>query len=257
MKINIYTDTINLPLGTKSLLLYLVKKGAYCEKLDQGDYYIVTYNHKQFHFIGEFCDLVPYGMGVLFSDHANIKKILADSQIEYAVQSRRKKRLLLFATSDGYWNVLQPIKRIIVGDGVSTIGQLLIQQELKHINSAFSHFNFTGDFLARIGNTVLAKGKKRVISNQEFRENGKFTDITANSSEKILLLVKKIMKSLSGMCYIQVEFSISKNQNISIQNIGVKLAPGIFFPMHRKKSTKDGIDVIANLLIQGHEKSRV
>jgi hypothetical protein len=152
--------------------------------------------------------------------------------------------LRFFVTKTGFYNVLLKQQPFVVGDGLSSISNLVIKKySNKHNINIFNP------------NLILSLGKKIIFTECTNITNGAiYKDITQTVNPSFLKLAFKIIDTFPPLSYLSFEL-ITKNyqkkitkDNYIISDVYLSPGPNISFDMYQGKLLQKGVKVLANIL---------
>jgi len=157
--------------------------------------------------------------------------------------------LRFFITKTGFLNVLLKQQPFVVGDGVSSVTELMIK---KYSNQ----FNFNA-------NTVPFKGKKIVFTQcTSFNKGAVYKDITKIIHPSFYTLCQKVINTFPHLSYLGFEL-ITKNykqkmadKNFIISDVYLSPGPNINFSMSNGKTSQKCDKLLVNLLFSNDIQSR-
>jgi hypothetical protein len=246
---NIKLDEINLPYPTKLLVSILIRRGGACQQIENTDLYKVTYKKRNYVFKGDYNPAIPYMYGITLSNKYYWHEIFKNKNISIKQNKfSQREKLSFFITSDFWYNVILQRKTNVIGDGVSTLRQLIQKENLQRIKSQ----NKT---LMPINAIMRENTLRRIISRGKtvsIPGNFEFTEITEKIHPYYLKLAQRIINTFPGLPYICFELftdNISKKGNFYVGNILLSGGMNLFFEAIRGEKRQNSGEMIVNYMI--------
>jgi hypothetical protein len=252
---NIINDNqkIDLSNAMKNIVRVLLKKGGVCKAIPGTKAYSVYLKKNVFNFIDTmFPPAISCVYGILFSNKRYVRNILKQNNIKVAMDKNANESYSVCITKDGYLNVLLKKSPQIVGDGFSSLKELLVKENLRRINNPDSKIkpikinehSFSKEYVP----SYIPKAGEKIVLDlvSDLEEGATFTDVTLSINKRVAHLAKKILSLFPGLPYL----SFNSYDNGTIGDVNLSLNPNIFFTMRNGMKIKKTAEVISDLMIK-------
>ena len=250
MKIN-SIQKINLPFGAKSVISVFLERGGVCEQIYGSNSYSVYFKKDLFNFIDMYTPAISYVYGILFLNKKNILNILKQNDIKVSQGILSSKNYRIFITRSGYYNILIKLPTIIIGNGISTLKELISMENLKRVNSEGKNLPLKIAEKELIlhdmtFSSLLKKNEKIIFTSiVNWREGAKFKDVTDIVGRDIVMLARKILSIFPNLAYVGFDCD---SEGV-VGNVDLSLDPNIFYRMSNGVKKKRAIDVVVDLIV--------
>lgn len=184
------------------------------------------------------------------------ENILLEKYIHYTHELR------IFVTSDEYLNVIEFVPSTIIGDGKSSIAQLVVVENFNRLgkNNFLKSMKLSIKTLEKQGytqNSIAPQGKKIILNDTRRLNLGAFcNDITKQIYKPVKKIAQRIISSFPKIKYIgfkllcnSYEICAEKN-NFIINEVYLTPGPNIVYSLMKDKKILSAEKAITNLLFK-------
>lgn len=241
-------EMINLPAASKYLVSLILKKGGTLDVLPGTNAYVCGLKGKEYIFLGEFTPLTPYMYGVVFSNQKYWFEILKELKMKFAWEPKKtEKKITLLITKDGFYNAVLEKNTVLLGDGKTSLRNLIKKENIERINSK-------GNLVTpiKVGNEKIKLNRiPKDYEEIEFQNIYDYEDLTPIIDKDIVKNMKKIINFLPGLPFVRMEIFTKDLKNSNKFTLGkVLVSPGanIFFNLTDGDGLKDTGKTLISLM---------
>ncbi len=244
---------LNLPFSTKYIVHNLTTRGGKLERINNTNIYTLSIKNKIFYLADFYTPLISCVYQALFSSDEFRTSLLRFHNLVVLKNTVSDKSYSVFITKNRYYNILLREFPLLIGNGTSTIKDLVFQENLRRIasnDSLLLPVRINNDLLSRHNLKLLSiprKNEKILFYFLRTLEEGvKFIDVTSSKHEFTSTLAKKIINLFPGIGYIRFDCDDKGN----IEAIDLSASPNVFFAGTMGNKKKKMVDVVADLILQ-------
>ncbi len=188
--------------------------------------------------------------------------VLSAKKHDMIIQKNTEGKILrVFISKNGYFNTLELHPPELLGDGVSTIEQLIVQENMRRVNLSNSYIHpikITKNDLFVHGKSlkdILPKSEKIILSSlMQVNRGAEVHEVTQNMKKEFVTFSKTILNCFPYLDYLTFECietsrkSRSKDKHYIVNDIFVSPGVNIYFQSLNNKHKERTEKVIADLL---------
>lgn len=244
---NIFNQ-INLPIASKHLISLILKKRGKFEDVSGTNSYVARLKGKEYIFLGEFTPLTPYMYGIVFSNQRYWFEILKELKMKFAWDpGKTQKKLTILMTGDGFYNAVWEKGTVIVGDGKTSLKNLIKKENIRRINLSQRHIM---PIMVEERKTKL-QGVPKNGEKVEIKGSYDYEDASQNLDKNLVKSVKKIIDFLPGLPFLRLEIFVKDPLHAGEFVLGkILVSPGmnIFFSLMDGRRVRDTGDTLLSLM---------